>query len=714
MTKQIILNKIVPVITASFLIMTLNNCIEEKLQNEIKYPPKAEKIKQELKAHNQIRIDDYYWLNERENPKVLDYLQAENEYTEFAMQHTKNLQEKIYNEIVGRIKQTDLSVPYKLNGYYYYTRYEEGKEYPVYCRKKGSLENREEIVLNVNELAKGYTYYQVADFNVSPDNRILAFGTDTLSRRKYIIHFKDLQSGKLYKDKIPNTTGSVAWAADNKTIFYTLKDDALRPFKIYKHVLGTNPSKDKEIFYEKDDTFNTYVYKTKSEKYIIIESSSTLSNEYRFLPANNPDGKFKLFFPRKRNLEYSIEHFNDKFYILTNYKAKNFRLMETPVNNTDLENWKEVIPHREDIFLEDLEVFKNFIVLEERNNGILNLKIIKWPERSEYNLDFGEEVYTAWTKDNYDFNTEILRFQYTSLTTPLSTYDFNMTTGKRTLLKREEVVGDFKPDNYITKRVYAVSRDGKKIPISLVYKKGLKKEEGNPLLLYGYGSYGVSTDPEFNSMRLSLIDRGFIYAIAHVRGGEELGREWYEDGKLLNKKNTFYDFIDCGEFLIEQKYAANGKLFALGGSAGGLLVGAVVNMRPDLFKAVIAAVPFVDVVTTMLDESIPLTTGEYDEWGDPRIKEFYDYMLSYSPYDNVEAKDYPSLLVTAGLHDSQVQYWEPAKWTAKLRDMKTDSNALLLYTNMDSGHSGASGRFKQYKEIALMYAFLLDQLNIYE
>ena len=684
-----------------------------KMATEMPEPPVAEKIPKELTIHGDTRVDDYYWLNERDNPKVIDYLTAENAYKDAVMKHTESFQKKLYDEIVGRIKKTDMSVPYKERGYYYYSRYEEGGEYPIYCRKKGNMEAGEEILLNVNEMAKGHAYYSVAGYTVSADNNLIAFGIDTVSRRKYTINFKNLKTGEILPDKIPVTSGRAAWANDNKTVFYTLKDDeTLRSYKIMKHILGTDTSSDKEVFEEKEVTFSTYVYKTKSEKYLFIGSGSTLSSEYRFLDAGNPGGKFKIIQPREKDLLYGVAHYKDKFYIRTNYKAKNFRLMATPVNRTTKGNWKEVIPHRDDVLLQGFEVFKDFLVVNERIKGLPNLRIMRWDKKGEHYLDFGEETYAAYIAYNPEFDTDVLRYGYTSMTTPRSVFDYNMNTKEKTLLKQQEVVGDFDSNNYHAERLYATARDGTKVPISLVYRKGLEKNGDNPLLLYGYGSYGATMNASFSSVRLSLLDRGFVYAIAHIRGGQEMGRYWYEEGKLLKKKNTFTDYIDCAEHLIAEKFTNPDKLFAQGGSAGGLLMGAVVNMRPDLFKGVMAAVPWVDVITTMLDPNIPLTTSEYDEWGDPNKKEYYDYMLSYSPYDNIEAKDYPAMLVTTGLHDSQVQYFEPAKWVAKLRALKTDDNILILDTDMESGHGGASGRFRRYKRTALQYAFFLDQVGI--
>lgn len=670
-------------------------------------PPVAKKIPHELSIHGDVRIDNYFWLNERENPEVIDYLKAENEYTSAIMKDTEKLQKKLYNEIVGRIAQTDISVPYFTNGYFYYTRFEEGKEYPVYCRKKETMEADEEILLNANEMAEGYEYFQVSAITVSPDNKMIAYGVDTVSRRLYTIYFKNLESGEILSETIPSTSGLADWANDNRTVFYALKDEeTLRPYKIFRYKV-LDEARPVMIFEEEDETYYTYVYKSRSKEYMILGSSSTLTDEYRFLSADDPEGKFEIFQARERELEYSIDHYRDKFYIRTNLDAKNFRLMETPVSATSKENWNEVIPHRSDILLEDFMNFDKYMVVEERIKGNTNLRVIDMETHEEHYIDFGEEVYTAWISVNPEFSTELLRIGYSSLTTPMTTYDYNMRTREMIFLKRQEVVGGHNPDDYQSVRLYAKAEEGKEIPISMVYKKSTPLDGSAPLLLFGYGAYGVTMDPNFGSARLSLLDRGFIYAIAHVRGGQFLGREWYEDGKLLKKKNTFTDFIACAQYLVDQHYTQTDRLMADGGSAGGLLIGAIVNMQPDLFNGVIAAVPFVDIVTTMLDESIPLTTSEYDEWGNPNIKEYYEYMLSYSPYDNVEAKAYPNMLVTTGLHDSQVQYWEPAKWVAKLRDMKTNDNLLLLYTNMEAGHGGASGRFKQHKETALEYAFLL-------
>jgi len=696
------------IILISFMI--LNSCTEKGIDKNF---PIAKKIAKELTIHNDTRIDNYYWLNDREDQEVIDYLNNENSYTKSVLKPTEKFQEDLFEEMKSRIKETDESVPYEKNGYFYYSRYEEGKEYPIYCRKKESLDNPEEILLDVNKMAEGFEYYQVAGLSVSPDNKLLSFGVDTVSRRMYNIHVKNLETGEVYKDMLPITTGYAAWANDNKTMFYTKKDEVtLRSDKIFKHILGQDFASDEEIYEETDETFGASVWRSKSGKYIMISSYSTMSDEYQFIDANKPNSNFKIIQKRERGLEYSISHFGDYFYIKTNLDAKNFRLMKTSVNKTTKENWKEVIAHRDDVFLEGIELFKDFLVVEEREQGLTKLRIINWETKEEHYMNFDEEVYMAYISTNPEFNTNLLRFGYTSMTTPNSTYDYNMQTQEKELKKQQEVLGDFNADNYETKRLWATADDGTKIPMSIVYKKGVKLDGSNPTLLYAYGSYGATMDPYFSSVRLSLLDRGFVYALAHIRGGQYLGRQWYEDGKLLKKINSFTDFNDCAEYLIESKYTNSKKLFAMGGSAGGLLMGAIVNMQPELYKGVVAQVPFVDVVTTMLDESIPLTTGEFDEWGNPKDKEYYDYMLSYSPYDQVKAHDYPAMLITTGLHDSQVQYWEPAKWVAKLRDMKTDDNVLLLHTNMETGHGGASGRFEALKEYAMEYAFMFQQLGI--
>lgn len=679
--------------------------------------PKADKITKNLEMHDDLRVDNYYWLNDRDNEEVIDYLERENDYYNKMTAHTKDFQKDLFEEMKGRIKEDDESVPYFYNGYYYITRFETGKDYPIYSRKKDSLEAEEEVMFDVNEMAKDYSYYNLRGLNISPDNKWVAFGVDTLSRRKYTLYIKNLETGEILSDSITLTTGDSTWANDNKTLFYTRKDEqTLRSNKIYKHKLGHESSKDVLIYTEEDETFGTYVYKTKSDKYLVIGSYSTLTSEFQILDANTPDAKFKIFQSRTRGLEYGISHFGSDFYIVTNKDdATNFKLMKTDENATGMENWEELIEHRPEVLLEGIDIFKDYLVLSERNNGLNKIRIKRWDDAEDYYLPFDNETYTADTFQNIEFNTKILRYNYNSLTTPSSVIDFNMETQEKDVKKETEVLGGkFNKDNYESKRIWATAADGTKIPVSMVYRKGMKLNGENPLLLYAYGSYGATIDPYFSSVRLSLLDRGFIYAIAHVRGGQYLGREWYENGKLLFKKNTFTDFVDASKYLISEKYTSKDHLYASGGSAGGLLMGAIVNIAPEIYNGVVAAVPFVDVVTTMLDDTIPLTTGEYDEWGNPNEKEYYDYIKSYSPYDNVEAKSYPNMLVTTGLHDSQVQYWEPAKWVAKLRDYKTGNNLLLLHTNMDAGHGGASGRFEALKEVAMDYGFLLDMEGIKE
>jgi oligopeptidase B len=671
------------------------------------------KIPTRLEKHGHTRIDDYYWLRERENPDVIAFLNAENERADKQMAHAKALEKKLFEEIKGRIKQTDMSVPYRRDGYFYYTRFEEGREYPIYARKKGSLDQPEEILLNGNDLAVGHEFFSIGGWAVSSAQNIVAYAVDTQGRRIHTTHFKDLSTGNLLPDRLPEVTENLAWANDNKTLFYAKQDaGTLRAFQIYRHVLGTDWREDKLVFEENDETFSTWVFKTKSKKYLMIVSSQTLSQEYRYVDADEPFGEFKVFLPRERAHEYHVAHFEDRFLIRSNHGAKNFRLMATPLDRTGKEHWQEIVPHREDVYLADFEVFKNHLVLEERARGLTQIRVMPWAGGADHYLEFAEPAYRAHLGMNPELDTATLRFDYTSMKTPLTIYDYDMNSRQRTLRKQEEVLGGFDADNYVTERLYARAADGTEIPLSIVYRSGLKRDGQNPLLLYGYGAYGFSVDAAFASPRLSLLDRGFVYAIAHVRGGQELGRRWYEEGKMLNKKNSFTDFIACAECLVKERFTRPERLFAMGRSAGGLLMGGIFNMRPDLFSGVVAEVPFVDVVTTMLDPSIPLTTGEYDEWGDPGQKEYYEYMLSYSPYDNVEAKAYPHLLATGGLHDSQVQYWEPAKWVAKLRVLKTDHNRLLLKTNMEAGHGGATGRFRRHLETAFSYVFLLDLAGI--
>jgi len=674
-------------------------------------PPKAEKINKNLEIHDDVRVDPYYWLNKKDDPEVIDYLERENDYYNKMTADQAGLKEELFAEMKGRIKEDDASVPYFYNGYYYITRYETGKNYPIFSRKKGSLDAEEEIMFNVNDMAEGHSFYNLRGVNVSPDNQWAAFGVDTLSRRKYTIYIKNLVTGEILEDAIPLTTGSSTWANDNKTLFYTRKDEqTLRANQIFRHERGMDPENDVLVYTEEDETFGTGVYKSKTDKYLVITSYSTLTSEYRILEADNPGGSFRVFQPRTRGLEYSIAHFKDHFYIVTNKDgAKNFKLMKTPETSTSKEYWTDVIPHREDVLLEDIDIFKDYLVVSERTNGLNRIRVSPWDSPEEYYLPFDSETYTAYTLQNREFSTDVLRYGYNSLTTPASVIDFNMETRQQTVMKEAEVLGGkFDKDNYASRRVWATAQDGTQIPVSMVYRKGMEQDGSNPLLLYGYGSYGATIDPYFSSSRLSLLDRGFIFAIAHIRGGEYLGRQWYENGKLLKKRNTFTDFIDASRFLIEEGFTSKEHLYASGGSAGGLLMGAVINMAPDLYNGVIASVPFVDVVTTMLDDSIPLTTGEYDEWGNPNDPEYYAYMKSYSPYDNVTSQAYPNLFVTTGYHDSQVQYWEPAKWVARLRENNTGDSVILFHTNMDAGHGGASGRFEALKEVAMDYAFLLD------
>lgn len=673
--------------------------------------PVAKKIPFEIETHGDVRVDDYYWLNDRENPEVIAYLEAENEYTKNALSHTEELQNTLYEEMTGRLVENESTAPYYNNGYFYYSRYAEKQEYPIYCRKT-TLDADEEIIMDVNEMAKGYDYYQLGGLSVSPNKQLMGFGVDTLSRRQYNLQFKDLTTGEIYPEVIPNTTGSCSWAADNKTVFYTLKDPVtLRSYRIMRHELGTDPADDVLIFEEMDPTFSASVGKSRNGEYIMIYSYATVSTEVRYLKSSEPLGEFKIFEKRKRDHEYSVDHRGDQFYILTNKDgATNFQVMTCPVGNTNAAGWKVLVPEDEAVLIEGVSTFENFVVLSERTEGLTRIRIIE--SGNDHVIKFPEESFVAYMGPTPNYASETVRLRYTSLTTPNTDFDYYVADQKLEPIKVQEIPGGYQSDDYVSERVMAKAQDGTEVPISIVYKKGFKKDGTQPLLLYAYGSYGYSMDPYFSTDRLSLLDRGFAYAIAHIRGGQEMGRMWYEDGKLLKKKNTFTDFIDCGQYLIDNNYTSADHLFAYGGSAGGLLMGAVINMAPEMWRGVVAAVPFVDVVTTMLDETIPLTTGEFDEWGNPKEKEYYDYMLSYSPYDNVEAKDYPSMLVTTGLHDSQVQYWEPAKWVAKLRANKTDQNLLLLHTEMSAGHGGASGRYKRYHEQALVYAYLLDQAGL--
>lgn len=671
--------------------------------------PKAKKTDKILEIHGDRRVDSYFWMNERENPGVLKYLEEENAYCDFVMKDTQDLQNELFEEMKARYKKDDESLPYFFNEYWYFVKYQDNNEYPIFSRKHQTLENPAEIILDVNILAEGKQFFEVGSVAVSPNNELATFSSDHVGRRIYNIQIKNVITGEILPDQIPNTTGKAVWANDNQHIFYIRKDKNLRAFQVYRHKIGTDSSEDVLVFDEKNEAFDVNIFKTKSLEYIFIASSSTISDEHRFIPAADVFAEWKVVQQRADGLEYSVEHFEDEFYIITNADgATNFKLVKTEVGNCGIENWEDVIPHRENILLEGFEIFKNYLVLEERNQGLLQIRIIETHSGESYYIPFSDPTYTAYIGLNLEFDTEKLRYGYTSMTQPSATLEFDMKEKTSKILKQQEVLGGkFFQENYISERIWAPARDGKKIPVSLVYHKNTVKSAETPLLLYGYGSYGHTVDASFSNVRLSLLDRGFIYAIAHIRGGEYLGRDWYEDGKMLHKKNTFFDFIDAAKYLFTENYTSPKHLYAMGGSAGGLLMGAVMNFKPELFNGIVAQVPFVDVVTTMLDDTIPLTTGEYDEWGNPNQKKYYDYMKSYSPYDNIEQKRYPNILITTGLHDSQVQYWEPAKWTAKLRDLKTDSNILIFKTDMSSGHGGASGRFESLKEDALEYAFLL-------
>ncbi len=676
---------------------------------KIPNPPRAAKKPVKLEKFGDVRIDPYYWLRERENPGVKAYLEAENRYFEAVTEDIKDFEENLFKELKARMKDADETVPYKYKNWYYQIKYPAGKEYPQYLRWK--KEDQKEIFFDANERAKGHAYYHVTGLKISPDDRYLAFNKDTRGRRLYTLRFKDLKTGKILDEAIPGVSGSVAWANDSQTLFYVKKHpETLRSYRLYKHKLGTSPEKDELVYEETDEEYDIFVSKSKTEAYIFLNISANSTTEYRLLPADNPGGKFITFYPRLKGTEYYPYHLkDDKFFVVSNENgAENYMIYSVRWFTRQVEK-KIIIPHRKDTLIEELEVFNNWMAITERKNGLTKIRIFSQEQNLDYYIDFPEETYTAYLSINAEMDSDVLRYVYNSLTTPASVMEWNIHTRKQVILKEDEVAGGtFDKSNYESVRSWAPGRDGTQIPVSLVWRKGMQKNGKNPLLLYGYGAYGITVDDNFSKNRLSLLDRGFIFAIAHVRGGEYLGRRWYEEGKLLKKKNTFYDFIDVAKFLINQKFTSPEHLYAMGGSAGGLLIGAVMNMEPGLFHGMVAQVPFVDVLTTMLDESIPLTTGEYDEWGNPNEEEYYWYIKSYSPYDNVEAKNYPNLLITTGLHDSQVQYWEPAKWTAKLRDLKTGDNILLLHTDMTTGHSGASGRFQSLKDTARDFAFLLD------
>jgi oligopeptidase B len=700
------------------VLLVLSSCSRKEQVSALPQvdPPVATVQPHEIKAkHGHVRTDNYYWLKEREDQQVIDYLEAENEYLDTMMAHTKDFQKKLFEELKGRIKEDDASVPSKIDDYYYYTRYVEGGEYGIFCRKKGSLEAEEEIVVDGNVLGDGQSFFRYFTV-ISPDHNLAAIVMDTVGRNFYTIKIKDLTTGKMLADKIPDTRGGVQWTNDNKSFFYSVPDKVtLRSFQVKRHLLGQDPEQDELVFQEDDQTLSVYVGKSRSKDYIMLISGRTDASYAQYIDADKP-GAPKLIQPLQDNVEYYADHIGgDKFYIYTNQDAVNYRLVEAPVANPGQENWTDVIAHREDVFLRGVEHFKNYLALDEMQEGLVKIRLIKWSDRSEHYIEFDEPAYYAGVGYNPEFNTDVIRYTYTSMTTPNSTFDYNMESREKQLMKEQVVLGDFDKSNYKTERVMVTARDGKRVPLSIVYRKDKFKKDGSmPGWIYSYGSYGSSSYAYFSSNRLTLLDRGFVYAIAHVRGGQEMGGSWYEDGKMMNKKNTFRDFVDCSKWLIDNKYVADDKLFASGGSAGGLLMGAVVNMAPELYKGVVANVPFVDVVTTMMDESIPLTTFEWLEWGNPNIQEQYEYMLSYSPYDNVEAKEYPNMMVTTGLHDSQVQYWEPAKWVALLRATKTDDNQLYLHTNMEAGHGGASGRFRRLEQLAMEYAFALDLVDIKE
>ena len=672
----------------------------------------AKKQPQVLELHGDKRVDDYFWIRDRTNPEVIAYLEAENAYTEAMMQHTQALQASLYNEMLARIKETDLSVPYRKDDYYYYSRTEEGKSYPIYCRKKGSLNAPEQALLDQNELAKEYDFFNLGVFKASPNHQILAYSVDTNGAEQYRLFFLDLSTFQLYPETLADTYFSFAWGNDNKTVFYTKVDATNRPFQLFRHTLGTSPDEDILIYHEKDEAYFLGISKTRSQAYLLMSLGSKVTSEVHYLDANNPTGSFQVIHPRQQGMEYSVEHHSDRFYIVTNDEALNFKLMQTPVASPAKENWQTVIPHRDDVMLSGVSAFVDHLVIYERKAGLPTIQVQKLSTGEEKEITFPEPTYSVYEGSNPEFNTTTLRFNYTSLITPSSVFDYDLETHQRELKKETEVLGGYEKTQYESERIMATASDGTQIPISLVYKQGIQKDGKNPLFLTAYGSYGASYPASFSSTRLSLLERGVVFAIAHIRGGGEMGRKWYEEGKFLHKKNTFTDFIACAEHLITQKWTASDRLAISGGSAGGLLMGAVLNSRPDLFKVAHAAVPFVDVVTTILDTSLPLSAMEWEEWGNPNDKTYYEYMKSYSPYDNVKAQDYPHILITAGLNDSRVKYWEPAKWTAKLRELKTDNNLLLLKTNMEAGHGGASGRYESLKEIAFEYAFVLDRLGL--
>lgn len=675
-------------------------------------PPFARVVPRVDTIHGDIRVDDYYWLRERDNPEVIEYLTVENAYTHTMMQHTEMLQETLYREMRSRMKETDLSVPARLDDYFYYSRTEEGKQYRIYCRKQGSLDGPEQVLLDLNELALAHSYVDLGAYEVSPDHRLLVYSLDTTGSERYVLYIKDLTEDTLLTDNIANVSRQTAWANDNETFFYVTLDHAKRPYKMRRHVLGADPADDPVLYHETDEAFWLDITRTKSERYVVMESGSHTTTEIHYLDGDKPLSDFKVILPREPGVAYYVGHRADRFYIMTNKNAVNFKLMEAPVHDTAWENWSTVIAHRDLVMIDTIDVFENHMVIYEREAGLRRIRIKDMINNEDYRVEFPEASYTFWPGKNPEYRTDILRFEYMSLVTPRTVFDFNMKTRVRELKKQYEVLGGFDPDMYRVERIQARAEDGTMIPISLVYRKEIARDGNDPLVLMGYGAYGWSYDPYFSPHRFSLLDRGFIYAIAHVRGGSEMGRRWHEQAQFLNKSNTFTDFIACIEHLLREKYTSPHRLVVSGGSAGGLLVGAVANMRPELFTGVVADVPFVDVINTLLDLSIPLTPVEHSELGDPREEEIYHYMKSYSPYDNVRAQEYPNMLITAGLNDPRVGYWEPAKWAAKLRALKTDENLLLLRTNMGAGHEGRSGRYDYLRDLAFEYAFILDILGL--
>ena len=675
-------------------------------------PPIAEKKPHEITAHGDTRVDDYYWLREKSDPDVIAYLEAENDYTKSILSHTKTLQEALYKDMVGRIQETDEDVPAPYGEYFYYKRTEEGLQYPIHCRKKGSLESEEEIVLDLNDLSKGHDYSKLGVFKVSPDQRTLAYSLDQDGSENFVLFIKDLISGKLLPEQIQKTKYDGEWANDNLTFFYTTQDAAKRDYRLHRHRLGTHPDEDEILYQEDDELYWVNLKKTRDHKYLILTTASIETSEVYILKADDSEGQFSIIHPRENKLQYRLSHHESSFYILTNDNAKNFKIMTIDVKNPSKDNWRELVSHQQEILIEDIDLFSDHLVIYKRVGGLRAIGIKELASGESHDIEFPEPTYTYKKEENLEFGTKFLRFKYMSMTTPDTIYDYDMIQRTFIFKKQKPVLGGFDSNNYVTKRIFAAAENGIQIPISLVYKKGLAKDGSAPCLLYGYGAYGASLDPTFNSNRLCLLDRGFVFAIAHIRGGQEMGRHWYEDGKYLKKKNTFTDFIACGRHLIDEKFTKRNKLALLGGSAGGLLIGAAITIAPDLCQVAVAEVPFVDVVTTMLDGSIPLTIEEFEEWGNPIDKEYYDYLLSYSPYDHVEGRVFPHLLVTAGLNDPRVQYWEPAKWIAKMRVHKSGDNRLLLKTNMGAGHHGASGRYDYLKEIAFNYAFIIDTLEV--